>query len=83
MVMDVNNLIFIAGISLLYRYFYFIIKHPNKLNSNEMRFNRASVSFCSAIILKQTLRIKVKRPINKFMSSMWLLFGKVQNEEGT
>ena len=46
-----------------------------------MRFDWLSVSFCSAIILKQTLRIKVLRPINKFMSSMWLLLGKVQNEE--
>ena len=80
MVIDVNNLTLIA---ILYRYIHVIIKYPNKLNSNEMRFNRASVSFCSAIISKQTLRIKVIRPINKFMSSIWLLFGKVQNEEVT
>ena len=46
-----------------------------------MRFDWLSVSFCSAIILKQTLRIKVLRPINEFMSSMWLLSAKVQNEE--
>ena len=58
-----------------------MINHPNISNSYEMGSDWASFSFCSAIILKQTLRIKVLRPINKFMSSMWLLLGKVQNEE--